>query len=162
MKSTPQSASGRVGGWRMAPLIAEWPRGSFMRNRRMWSRGSMKYRRRSNMVAPGNTPAPPVTTRVGIPSVCESTAWKTRSLRMGSVKPFREGRLGGLAHRGGVVGGEGYAWVAAGSAVAPGDVHAELDRLDELGPGVPAQQRVQGAVQRQREGEIARSREGRV
>ncbi len=34
----------------------------------------MKYSRRSAMVAPGTTPTPPVTTRVGIPSVCESTA----------------------------------------------------------------------------------------
>ena len=28
MNSTPQSASGRVGGWRIAPDIAPWPRGS--------------------------------------------------------------------------------------------------------------------------------------
>jgi hypothetical protein len=34
----------------------------------------MKYSRRSFIVAPGTTPTPPVTTRVGIPSVCESTA----------------------------------------------------------------------------------------
>lgn len=38
---------------------------------------SMKYVRRSAMVAPGMTPTPPVMTRVGMPSVCESTAWKT-------------------------------------------------------------------------------------
>ena len=38
----------------------------------------MKYRRRSNMVAPGMTPTPPTTTRVGMPSVWESTAWNTR------------------------------------------------------------------------------------
>ena len=34
----------------------------------------MKYRRRSAIVAPGIGPTPPVTTRVGMPSVCESTA----------------------------------------------------------------------------------------
>jgi hypothetical protein len=34
----------------------------------------MKYRRRSNMVAPGMAPTPPTTTRVGMPSVWESTA----------------------------------------------------------------------------------------
>ena len=34
----------------------------------------MKYRRRSYMVAPGITPTPPVITRVGMPSVWESTA----------------------------------------------------------------------------------------
>ena len=74
MKITPQSQSSRVGGCRIAPLIAAWPRGSFTRNCRMWSRCSMKYRRFSFIVAPGTTPTPPVTTRVGMPSVWESTA----------------------------------------------------------------------------------------
>lgn len=36
---------------------------------------SMKWSRFSAMVAPGTTPTPPVITRVGMPSVCESTAW---------------------------------------------------------------------------------------
>jgi len=33
----------------------------------------MKYSRLSFMVSPGITPTPPVTTLVGMPSVCEST-----------------------------------------------------------------------------------------
>ncbi len=43
----------------------------------------MKCSRRSAMVVPGITPTPPVITRVGMPSVCESTAWKTWRVRMG-------------------------------------------------------------------------------
>ena len=35
----------------------------------------MKYRRLAIMVSPGMTPMPPVMTRVGMPSVWESTAW---------------------------------------------------------------------------------------
>ena len=77
MKSTPKSASGRVGGCRIAPDIAEWPRGSNMSSVRSSSMRSRKYARRSAMLAPGITPMPPVITRVGIPSVWESTAWKT-------------------------------------------------------------------------------------
>ena len=38
MKRTPQSASGRLGGCRIAPLMAEWPRGSYMRALRMPSK----------------------------------------------------------------------------------------------------------------------------
>src|SRR5579862_6763938 len=34
------------------------------------------------MVAPGTGPSPPVITRVGMPSVCESTAVKYRTARM--------------------------------------------------------------------------------
>ena len=45
----------------------------------------MKYWRRSAMVAPGMTPTPPTMTLVGIPSVCESTAWKTRRARIRSA-----------------------------------------------------------------------------
>ena len=74
--STPQSASGRVGGCRNAPDIAEWPRGSRINRSRRSSRCSSKYSRRSCIVAPGTGPSPPVITRVGIPSVCESTAAK--------------------------------------------------------------------------------------
>ena len=84
MNSTPKSASGRVGGCRIAPLIAECPRGSYISSVRRWSRCSRKYRRRSAIVSPGITPTPPVITRVGMPSVCESTAWKTRFVRIAS------------------------------------------------------------------------------
>ncbi len=38
MNRTPQSASGRVGGWRIAPLIAACPRGSYISQVRRWSR----------------------------------------------------------------------------------------------------------------------------
>ena len=74
MNSTPQSASSRIAGCRMAPLIALWPRGSRMSSRRSPSRFSMNQSRRCAMVFPGITPTPPVMTRVGIPSVWESTA----------------------------------------------------------------------------------------
>jgi hypothetical protein len=74
MNSTPTSASGRVGGCRMAPLIAAWPRGSNMSSLRSPSEFSTNHWRRSNIVAPGSVPTPPTITRVGIPSVCESTA----------------------------------------------------------------------------------------
>ena len=66
----------------MAPLIAAWPRGSFMSSNRMSSRCSIKKSRFSFMVSPGITPTPPVTTRVGIPSVWESTAVNIRFERM--------------------------------------------------------------------------------
>ena len=36
------NASGRVDGWRMAPLMDAWPRGSYMRSLRMWSMWSRK------------------------------------------------------------------------------------------------------------------------
>ena len=53
MNSTPQSASGRVGGCRIAPLIAAWPRGSYMSSVRRSSLFSRNQRRRSNIVSPG-------------------------------------------------------------------------------------------------------------
>ena len=74
MNSTPQSASSRVGGCRMAPDIAAWPRGSRISSSRRSSRSASKRSLRSSIVAPGSGPTPPVTTRVGIPSVWESTA----------------------------------------------------------------------------------------
>ena len=74
MKRTPQSASGRVGGWRIAPDIDACPRGSVMSRVRTSSEFSMNHVRRSAIVAPGSSPTPPVMTRVGIPSVWESTA----------------------------------------------------------------------------------------
>jgi hypothetical protein len=73
MYRTPKSASGRVGGCRIAPLIAECPRGSFISIRRSPSEFSRNHCRRSNMLAPGSVPTPPTTTRVGMPSVCDST-----------------------------------------------------------------------------------------
>jgi hypothetical protein len=76
MNSTPQSASSRVGGWRIAPDIAACPRGSFISSSRTWSRCCSKYSLRSSIDAPGITGTPPVMTRVGMPSVCESTAAK--------------------------------------------------------------------------------------
>jgi len=74
--STPQSASGRVAGCRNAPDIAEWPRGSRISSSRRSSRWRSKYSRRSCIESPGSGPRPPVITRVGIPSVWESTAAK--------------------------------------------------------------------------------------
>ena len=79
MKSTPQSASGRVGGCRIAPDIAACPRGSRISSRRRSSRSASKCSLRSSIVAPGSGPTPPVMTRVGMPSVWESTAAKTRA-----------------------------------------------------------------------------------
>jgi hypothetical protein len=74
MNSTPQSASSRVGGCRIAPDMAEWPRGSRISRSRRSSISASKCSLRSSIVAPGIGPTPPVTTRVGIPSVWESTA----------------------------------------------------------------------------------------
>ena len=74
MKSTPQSASGSIGGSRIAPDMAACPRGSHISSVRMWSRLRVKYSRRSSIVGPGIPGSPPSTTRVAIPSVWESTA----------------------------------------------------------------------------------------
>lgn len=43
MKSTPQWASGTVGGWRIAPESVPCPRGSFIRNVRRWSECAMNH-----------------------------------------------------------------------------------------------------------------------
>src|SRR5580693_8202300 len=64
--------------------MAAWPRGSYIRNVRSSSLFSTNHWRRSAIVAPGMTPTPPVTTRVGIPSVCDSTVWITRCDRIGA------------------------------------------------------------------------------
>ena len=56
-------------GWRIAPDIAPWPRGSCIRSVRIQSRSRSKRSLRSSIVSPGSTPTPPVITRVGIPSV---------------------------------------------------------------------------------------------
>ena len=76
MNSTPQSASGRVDGCRIAPDIAPWPRGSRISSSRRSSSPASKFSLRSSMLAPGIGPTPPVITRVGMPSVWESTAAK--------------------------------------------------------------------------------------
>lgn len=78
--TTPQSASGRVGFCKIAPLMALCPRGSNINHWRQKSMCSMKCRRFSNIVAPGISPMPEVTTRVGIPSVCVSTVVTVRML----------------------------------------------------------------------------------
>src|SRR5688572_20576749 len=131
------------------------------------------------MVSPGMTPTPPVTTRVGIPSVCESTALMVRLVRMLSPwsvecwvsalsNPFEgtniqhsaggdvgEGRLRVLADLGLVLCRQRAARRAGRSTVAlPGDVDRELDRLHELGPRVPAEHRHEVAVQLARLGDL--------
>ncbi|GAA1680228.1 hypothetical protein GCM10009830_29060 [Glycomyces endophyticus] len=60
------------------------------------------------MVAPGMTPTPPVTTRVGMPSVCESTALMSRFVLM-FVLPL------GALHGGATVQGAGRYRAAAKS-----------------------------------------------
>src|SRR5665647_2024888 len=160
MKTTPQSASCLVGACRIAPLMAAWPRGSFISNSRMWSRFSMKYSRLSFMVAPGMTPTPPVTTRVGIPSVWESTAVNirfariTQSSRPQSLPNARthgsghrasfsslpvagsevvECLLGAGSHCGFLLGAQRPSrWPGGPTVAAAGDVDAELDGLHEL------------------------------
>ncbi|GAA3060878.1 hypothetical protein GCM10010467_19000 [Actinocorallia glomerata] len=54
--------------------MAECPRGSRINRRLKLSRLSRNQMRLSAMVLPGIGGAPPVTTRVGMPSVWESTA----------------------------------------------------------------------------------------
>ena len=80
MYSTPKSASARVGGCRIAPLIAECPRGSFISNMPQVVQVLDEVQRAARPSSrPGCTPTPPVMTRVGIPSVCESTAVNDRT-----------------------------------------------------------------------------------
>ena len=76
MKSTPQSASWRSGRLQDRADIAPWPRGSRISSSRSSSSSASKWSLRSSIVAPGIGPTPPVMTRVGIPSVWESTAAK--------------------------------------------------------------------------------------
>ena len=61
----------------------------------------MNHSRRSAMLAPGSTPTPPVTTRVGIPSVCESTALISRVVRTSHRRwpSTRRGQVGVVAER---------------------------------------------------------------
>src|SRR5690349_7742946 len=130
----------------MAPLIAECPRGSFISSSRTSSRCSMKCRRRSFMVAPGMVPRPAVTTRVGMPSVCESTAVNILEARMSAAQCF-DGPLGLGLDQGAVLRGERAPRRAARTAVAPDQVHAELDGLHELRTGIPAEHGHQVFVQ---------------
>src|SRR3954451_6037708 len=119
------------------------------------------------------TPTPPVITRVGMPSVWESTAWKTRDVRIVVSRPAASGdaggsalgretradrRLGRGANDGLLLGREREPGLPARAAVPPDEVHRQLDGLDELGPRVPAEQRMEPAVQRQRHREILRHR----
>src|SRR5689334_12631508 len=123
--------------------MAACPRGSFISSCRRPSMCSMKCSRRSFMVAPGMVPTPPVTTRVGMPSVCESTAVNSLDDRM-SDRQARDGLdrpLGLGLDLGAVLRGERAARRAARAAVPADDVHAQLDGLDELGARVPAEQR---------------------
>src|SRR5690349_20606501 len=103
---------------------------------------SRKYRRRSAIEAPGISRTPPTITRVGMPSVCESTAWNTRRARI-SAAHSRERLLGRNAHDRFLLGRQRLSRGTTRAAVAADDVHRELDRLDELGFGVPPEQRVQ-------------------
>src|SRR5690606_23974993 len=133
----------------------EWPRGSYISSVRRSSRLAMKYSRFCAMVSPGTTPTPPVMTRVGMPSVCESTACRTRRLRI--RRPPVRVREGG-PHGRVLLGGERRARWAARAAVPAGEVHRELDGLDERWFGVPPQQRVQRPVRRDGRPEIAGGR----
>src|SRR6266545_4084572 len=130
--------------------------GSHIRKVRKSSLLSMNHWRRSAMVLPGNTPTPPVITRVGMPSVWESTAWMMRVVLMVCPRVFQmwsrrsaialgEGSLGIATHDLSGRRRQGAARRPAQAALAAGDVHRELDRLDELGTRVPTQQRVEVA-----------------
>src|SRR5829696_4545078 len=101
------------------------------------------------------TPTPPVITRVGIPSVWESTAWKTRVVRIRRSSRSTASGDAGRRSLGPEPGGD------RGVRVAPDDqVHRQLDRLDELGLRVPPQEGMELAVERQRGVEVPRGRRG--
>jgi imidazolonepropionase-like amidohydrolase len=74
-----------------------------------------------------------------MPSVWESTAWKTRRARMSAAgcghRPLRGTAYGGL-----LLGSQRPPGRAGRSTVAPDHVHRELDRLHELDLRVPSQQ----------------------
>src|SRR6266702_1130638 len=103
-----------------------------------------------------------------MPSVCESTACNTSRLRMAMILPSRsaptqgafvpdrssreaerDGLLSRAAYRLLLLCGQRSARSTAGPAVPSDEVHRQLDGLDELGPRVPAQQRVQQPVERE-------------
>src|SRR5437763_1429854 len=94
------------------------------------------------MVSPGITPTPPVMTRVGIPSVCESTALKYRVARTSThLHRIRVQVLDGAPHVGlhasELVGGQRTARWPTGSARTADQLHSALDGLHELGAGIP-------------------------
>src|SRR2546423_5279007 len=132
MTRTPKWASGRVGGWRRLPDIEEWPGGSYIGRVRRSSLWAMTHGRRSAMVLPENPPPPPVTTRVGMPSVWESTAWMMRVVLISAVA-LGQGGLGVTTYDFGGLRRERGARRPARATFTAGDVHRELDRLDELG-----------------------------
>src|SRR5262252_3890644 len=75
----PECAPGVTGGVSSAPTIAAWPRGSQTTPRRKWSALRRKSSRRSAIVAPAGCGQPSTITRVGSPSVWESTTRSTRA-----------------------------------------------------------------------------------
>ncbi len=87
--TTPASEPGSTGGVSSAPTTAAWPRGSQTTARRSSSWRRRSSSRRSAMVAPATSPQPSTTTRVGSPSVWESTTV------MRSGKGMRRRRLAG-------------------------------------------------------------------
>ena len=145
MNSTPQSASSRVGGCRIAPDIAAWPRGSRISSSRRSSISASKCSLRSSIVAPGIGSTPAVTTRVGIPSVCESTA----SILIPAATAIAS------QQRGALVVGERQSRRARRTADEADLVHRRLEVLHELGRHVEAGEREQAAVDRARGLEVA-------
>ena len=69
----------------MSAESATVPRGSKSRNWRRLSRSRSRYIRLSNIVSPGTSVTPPTTIRVGSPSACASTTWRTLFNRMGAT-----------------------------------------------------------------------------
>src|SRR5215217_1454039 len=95
---TPRSTPGTVGGRSTAATITVCPRGSKTSILRRWSNLSLTYRCFSNMVSPGTGAKPPVMTRVGMPSVWESTAVTifSRSIFFGlPIEVIQQHRLDG-------------------------------------------------------------------
>jgi hypothetical protein len=110
------------------------------------------------MDAPGSTPVPPVITRVGIPSVCESTAVNIRAARtsghrLRTQKVKRALQVGVDLEP--MLGRERPSRRTARSAVSLDEIHAVLDRLDELGAGVPTERRDEMFVKAARSGQLA-------
>src|SRR5690349_3871579 len=103
--------------------------------------------RRAAIVAPGGSGHPPMTTRVGSPSVCESTTDTSRMACGGSVpirEPFADQRADHLA----LIAGQLHARRAYHCAPLADLLLHELDQLNELGNGVEAQQGQEPMVER--------------
>ncbi len=94
------------------------------------------------MVWPGSSPTPEVTTRVGMPSVWLSTAAMTSRDRIRGP-PCSAGLRPAVV---GIGGWQSQPGQADRAAVQPGLLLGHLDRLDEAGVGVPAQERAGSAV----------------